>query len=121
MCLRAAKSQDSGVLQHKEAPRRRKTGIKWDLLRKYEGVCSEIVPGTLFMAGARVACDLGCLLGSGITHVVNCVGSLQPIAFPDDFKYLHLELGGEQSPRRTAYRLLSPFSADTKEGLRLCA
>ena len=85
-----------GILGHQEMPRRRKAGIKWDLLGNYEDVCSEIVPSNLFLTGAQVACTLGYLLGSGITHVVNWMGRLQPTAFPDDFKYIHLELDGEQ-------------------------
>ncbi|KUF78297.1 Dual specificity protein phosphatase 7 [Phytophthora nicotianae] len=46
-------------------------------LDAYADVCSEILPGFLFVSNFRVAWDTAKLRALGITHVINCCGELK--------------------------------------------
>jgi hypothetical protein len=73
----------------------------------YDQQCS-YVGDRLYVSGETVARSRDILLGSSITHVVNCVGFLYPPYFEDDFKYKTLYLQGEPAGRRGARRPRPP-------------
>lgn len=59
----------------------------------YDQQCS-YVGDRLYVSGETVAKNRDILRGSGITHIVNCVGFLYPPYFEDEFKYQTLYLQG---------------------------
>ena len=61
-------------------------------LRQFRRVCSEIVPGELYVSGSTVAEDWSLLQKHGITHVINlaCTSSKSP--FPNRLEYLCIAL-----------------------------
>ncbi|KAF4714329.1 Dual specificity protein phosphatase 14, partial [Perkinsus olseni] len=62
-------------------------------LHQYRTQCSEILPGVLYLGGARVASNLEILTEKGITHIVNTAADVCSNSFADrGFKYLTLFL-----------------------------
>ena len=51
-------------------------------LERFCGVCSEVVPGFLYLGGIAVASSGEALAASGIDHVLNCCGTAHPDATP---------------------------------------
>jgi len=54
----------------------------------YSKICSEIIPGLLYVGSDLVARNYDELKSKGITHVVNCAGDRCLNYFPDKFTYL---------------------------------
>lgn len=57
-------------------------------LNHFRQICSEILPGKLFISSFVVAGDLEKLKGQGITHIVNTAGDICESRFPEHFQYL---------------------------------
>jgi len=57
-------------------------------LHKYRTICSEIMPGALYLSGYGVACDRATLRSHGITHIVNTAADVCDNLFVGDFEYL---------------------------------
>ncbi|KDO35477.1 hypothetical protein SPRG_00324 [Saprolegnia parasitica CBS 223.65] len=57
----------------------------------YANVCSRVTD-FLYVGGAVVAAKHETLLGHGITHIINCAGTVTPDFFPHLFSYYHLRL-----------------------------
>ncbi|EQC39372.1 hypothetical protein SDRG_03574 [Saprolegnia diclina VS20] len=57
----------------------------------YANVCSRVTD-FLYVGGAVVAAKHETLLGHGITHIINCAGTVTPDYFPHLFSYYHLRL-----------------------------
>ena len=70
---------------------------KEEKLAKFKDECSEIHPG-LFVGGLEVAKNKALLEQMGITHIVNCVTSLLPNQFPNDYCYLNYDFPGTRFP-----------------------
>ena len=94
-CANPAAGLNLGTIRTDGSVGTDEAGLKKELLAKHETVCSEVLPGMLYLAGAKVAGSLAALRSAGITHIVNCVAMAQASAFPEDFKYLDLSLNGE--------------------------
>lgn len=56
-------------------------------LAHYEGHCSEIIPGFMYLGGYIVAENRDLLAQNRITHVLNCAGDYCQNRFPDDLQY----------------------------------
>ncbi|KAF4666481.1 Dual specificity protein phosphatase 14 [Perkinsus chesapeaki] len=57
-------------------------------LQRYRSQCSEILPGALYLGGAKVASNLEILKEKGITHIVNTAADVCSNSFADrGFKY----------------------------------
>merc|ERR1711998_576317 len=67
------------------------SAIRQGELNKYNHVCSQVLP-FLCVGAQTVAEDKQLLQQSGITHIVNCAGSVLENFHPKDFKYLKLHL-----------------------------
>jgi protein-tyrosine phosphatase len=65
--------------------------LKTTKLEQYSNVCSRIIPD-LYLAGEAVASDKSQLQQVGITHVLNCAGTICPEYFPEEFQYKTLHL-----------------------------
>jgi len=57
-------------------------------LHKYRTICSEIVPGSLYLSGYGVACDRATLRSHDVTHIVNTAADVCDNLFVGDFEYL---------------------------------
>eukprot|EP00930_Biecheleria_cincta_P069584 TRINITY_DN57302_c0_g1_i1.p1 TRINITY_DN57302_c0_g1~~TRINITY_DN57302_c0_g1_i1.p1 ORF type:complete len:770 (-),score=115.83 TRINITY_DN57302_c0_g1_i1:190-2499(-) len=57
-------------------------------LKHYRQICSEVLPGALYIASYQVASDEGALRKRNITHIVNCAADICDSCFPDKFQYL---------------------------------
>lgn len=68
-----------------------------DKLAFFDRQCTRVAEG-LFVGGETVARSRELLAGSGITHVVNCVGFLYPAFFQDELRYKVLFLQGAHRP-----------------------
>jgi len=60
-------------------------------LDKHRGICSEVLP-FLFVGAEMVARDKELMQKHGITHVVNCAGTVLENFHPESFKYLKMYL-----------------------------
>lgn len=67
------------------------SAIRQGELDKYNHVCSQVLP-YLFVGAQKVAEDKELLKQCGITHIVNCAGTVIENCHPDDFAYLKLHL-----------------------------
>lgn len=56
-------------------------------LAHYQGQCSEIIPGFMYLGGYIVAQNRELLEEHGITHILNCAGDYCQNRFTDDLKY----------------------------------
>lgn len=57
-------------------------------LKHWRQVCSEVIPGALFISSYQVASDEEALNASNITHIVNTAADVCDNCFPDKFHYL---------------------------------
>mmetsp|Transcript_89717 Transcript_89717/g.159448 ORF Transcript_89717/g.159448 Transcript_89717/m.159448 type:complete len:798 (+) Transcript_89717:111-2504(+) len=57
-------------------------------LKHYRQVCSEVLPGALFISSYQVASDEAELRKRNITHIVNTAADICDSCFPDKFQYL---------------------------------
>jgi len=57
-------------------------------LKQHRGVCSEVLPGSLFISGYQVAGDADMLRRHQITHVVNTAADVCDNRLPDELTYL---------------------------------
>jgi len=57
-------------------------------LNHFRQICSEIIPGQLFISSFVVAGDLEKLKAQQITHIVNTAGDICESRFPEHFQYL---------------------------------
>jgi len=60
---------------------------QWQL-RHYRQVCSEVIPGALFISSFQVASELETLQRHKITHIVNTAADVCENRFPEHFSYL---------------------------------
>ena len=60
--------------------------------KEFRRVCSEIIPGELFVSGWLVAEDWTQLESAGITHVINTACTVSKCPFPDAISYLPLAI-----------------------------
>jgi len=60
---------------------------QWQL-RHYRQVCSEVIPGALFISSFQVASELETLQRHKITHIVNTAADVCENRFPQHFSYL---------------------------------
>lgn len=67
------------------------SAIRQGELNRYNHVCSQVLP-YLCVGAQTCAEDRELLLSSGITHVVNCAGTIMENFHPTTFKYLKLHL-----------------------------
>jgi len=56
-------------------------------LKHFRSVCSEVVPGKLFIASYGTASNLEALQKNKITHIVNTAADICDVCFPDKFQY----------------------------------
>jgi hypothetical protein len=68
-------------------------GARRHKMAQYEKKCSKVLDG-LYISGEFPARDLPTLQAYGITHVINCVGSLYPAYHPGKCVYKTLYLEG---------------------------
>ncbi|OWZ21857.1 hypothetical protein PHMEG_0003533 [Phytophthora megakarya] len=96
---------------------------KSQTLAEYADVCSEILPGFLYVSNFQVARNTAKLRALGITHVINCCGELKvyddgveqpPTRSGDDFDILKLLL------RDDANEDLTPFIPQVMEYIANC-
>jgi protein-tyrosine phosphatase len=89
-------------------------------LDAYADVCSEILPGFLYVSNLRVARDSAKLRALGITHVINCCGELKHyedgVEQPDDSDLDALKL----LLRDDASEDLTPFLPRVMEYIAAC-
>jgi hypothetical protein len=78
-------SSDSETFNKAEANQRQ------DKLTKYDSICSKITD-QLYLGSQTVSQDKAMLKQQGVTHILNCAGSICPIYHPDDFTYRTLYL-----------------------------
>ena len=71
--------------------------------KEFRRVCSEVVPGRLFVSGWLVAEDWGQLESFGITHVINTACSVSKCPFPDRITYLPLSIEDSKNEDVQAY------------------
>lgn len=71
--------------------------------KEFRRVCSEVVPGKLFVSGWLVAEDWGQLESFGITHVINTACSVSKCPFPDRIIYLPLSIEDSKNEDVQAY------------------
>jgi len=64
---------------------------------RYKNVCSEVLPGFLYLGSDLVARNKELLLSNKITHVINCAGDYSPEYFSDIMSYKTFHL--KDSPR----------------------
>jgi protein tyrosine phosphatase (PTP) superfamily phosphohydrolase (DUF442 family) len=64
---------------------------KTEKLKRYDPICSKITD-QLFLGSQTVSKDLEQLKKMGITHVLNCAGSICPVYYPNEFMYRTLFL-----------------------------
>jgi len=57
-------------------------------LKHFRQVCSEVLPGALFISSFQVASELESLRRHRITHIVNTAADVCDSCFPDQFKYV---------------------------------
>lgn len=57
-------------------------------LRHFRQVCSEVLPGTLFISSYQVASSLEALRRHQITHIVNAAADVCDNCFPEHFSYM---------------------------------
>mmetsp|Transcript_121232 Transcript_121232/g.354378 ORF Transcript_121232/g.354378 Transcript_121232/m.354378 type:complete len:781 (-) Transcript_121232:182-2524(-) len=57
-------------------------------LRHFRQVCSEVIPGALFISSFQVAGELESLRKHRITHIVNTAADVCQSCFPDQFNYI---------------------------------
>jgi len=57
-------------------------------LKHWRQMCSEVLPGALFIASYNVASDEDALRKRSITHIVNCAADICDSCFPGKFQYL---------------------------------
>lgn len=57
-------------------------------LKHWRQVCSEVIPGALFISSYQVAGDEEALNASNITHIVNTAADVCDNCFPEKFQYL---------------------------------
>ncbi|KRW99600.1 hypothetical protein PPERSA_01209 [Pseudocohnilembus persalinus] len=53
----------------------------------YADICSEVVPGKLYLSGQNVAFNKQLLQEVGITHIINCAGNVCPSKFTEEIQY----------------------------------
>eukprot|EP00930_Biecheleria_cincta_P056269 TRINITY_DN42418_c0_g1_i1.p1 TRINITY_DN42418_c0_g1~~TRINITY_DN42418_c0_g1_i1.p1 ORF type:complete len:782 (-),score=95.94 TRINITY_DN42418_c0_g1_i1:111-2456(-) len=56
-------------------------------LNHFRQICSEVLPGVLFISGYQVASDEDALRARKITHIVNTAADICDCCFPDKFQY----------------------------------
>lgn len=78
-------------------------GARRHKMAQYEKKCSKVLDG-LFIGGEFPARDLPTLQANGITHVINCVGSVYPSFHAGKLSYITLYLEG------TSLYELAPFT-----------
>lgn len=78
-------SSDSDTFTKAEANQRQ------DKLTKYDSICSKITD-QLYLGSQTVSQDKAMLKQQGVTHILNCAGSICPIYHPNDFTYRTLYL-----------------------------
>ncbi len=67
------------------------TKLKSEKLKQYDSICSKITD-QLFLGSQTVSNDFATLKREGITHILNCAGSICPDYYPNDFIYRTLYL-----------------------------
>jgi hypothetical protein len=60
--------------------------------KEFRRVCSEVLPGQLYVSGWLIAEDWEALSSRGITHVINASSSVSKCPFPDRIHYLPLSM-----------------------------
>jgi len=58
--------------------------------KEFRRVCSEVIPGELYVSGWLIAEDWEVLSSRKITHVINAAASISKCPFPEKIKYLPL-------------------------------
>ena len=71
--------------------------------KEYRRICSEVVPGQIFISGWLVAEDWNELSSRGITHVINTASSVSKCPFPDQICYLPLSIEDSKSEDIQSY------------------
>lgn len=90
-------------------------------LQQYRQVCSEVIPGALFIAGYQVASDLDYLGRLRISHIVNTAADICENCFPDHFQYLtyYLKDSNNEEMSLLFYRTLKWIDDALQKGGRV--
>eukprot|EP00443_Scrippsiella_acuminata_P048912 CAMPEP_0115187290 /NCGR_PEP_ID=MMETSP0270-20121206/10419_1 /TAXON_ID=71861 /ORGANISM="Scrippsiella trochoidea, Strain CCMP3099" /LENGTH=821 /DNA_ID=CAMNT_0002600437 /DNA_START=121 /DNA_END=2586 /DNA_ORIENTATION=+ len=90
-------------------------------LNHFRQLCSEIVPGKLFISSFVVAGDLEKLKAQGITHIVNTAGDICESRFPEHFQYLtyYLKDTNNEEISLLFYKTLSWIQSAIESGGRV--
>lgn len=93
------------------------TNERLEVIRKYRGVCSEIVDGRLYLGGYQVACDWSKLQEKKITHIVNVSGDTCGNVFEDKLGYrtYHILDTPQESIEGALYDSIEWIDAKLKE------
>ena len=79
-------------------------------LARFDKICSQIVPGQLFLGSDNVARNLELLKENGVTHILNTAGVACRNYHESHFEYktLHLYDSPKQDTRRRSNPRVSP-------------
>jgi hypothetical protein len=93
---------------------------KGELLRIYDPVCSQIAD-FLYLGSRCPAMSRDLLKATGITHILNCAGTICENYFPDEFQYTTLALvdGSTEDLDCLFYYVLELFEEVRASGQRI--
>lgn len=81
---------------------KKKDTLSRSMQEQYKQICSRVTE-YLFVGGLGAAENRQELLNAGITHILNCAGTVAPNYYPRDFQYLQIDLNDHNSQDITCH------------------